>query len=99
VKLFRKGELDPQIQAIIFSNIRIADQRIGDIKAQAAALMVGQDRLFELLDRYGDETVVEAIAELRRRAAEQMRAGSPPSPTAPTARRPMSIPTAWWTSR
>jgi len=74
VKLFRKGELDAQIQAIIFSNIRIADQRIGDIKAQAAALMVGQDRLFELLDRYGDETVVDAIAELRRRAAEQMRA-------------------------
>lgn len=74
VKLFRKGELDQQIQAIIFSNIRIADQRIGDIKAQAAALMVGRDRLFELLDRYGDGTVVEAIAELRRRAAEQMRA-------------------------
>ena len=74
VKLFRRGELDSQIQAIIFSNIRIADQRIGDIKAQAAALMVGQDRLFELLDRYGDETVVDAIAELRRRAAEQMRA-------------------------
>lgn len=74
VKLFRKGELDQQIQAIIFSNIRIADQRIGDIKAQAAALMVGRDRLFELLDRYGDDTVVETIAELRRRAAEQMRA-------------------------
>lgn len=74
VKLFRRGELDQQIQAIIFSNIRIADQRIGDIKAQAAALMVGRDRLFELLDRYGDQTVVAAIAELRRRAAEQMRA-------------------------
>ena len=74
VKLFCKGELDQQIQAIIFSNIRIADQRIGDIKAQAAALMVGRDRLFELLDRYGDDTVVETIAELRRRAAEQMRA-------------------------
>ena len=36
--------------------------------------MVGQDRLFQILDRYGDETVVAAIAELRRRAAEQMRA-------------------------
>ncbi|TJX07923.1 MAG: methylhydantoinase, partial [Mesorhizobium sp.] len=32
------------------------------------------DRLNGILDRYGDETVVEAIAELRRRAAEQMRA-------------------------
>ena len=74
VKLFKKGRLDPEIHAIIASNIRVADQRIGDIKAQAAALMVGQDRLFELLDRYGDETVTEAIGELRRRAADQMRA-------------------------
>ncbi|MFH1795549.1 MAG: hydantoinase B/oxoprolinase family protein [Pseudomonadota bacterium] len=74
VKLFKKGVMDPEIHAIIASNIRVADQRIGDIKAQAAALMVGQDRLYELLDRYGDMTVTDAIAELRRRATEQMRA-------------------------
>ena len=74
VKLYKKGVMDPEIHAIIASNIRVADQRIGDIRAQAAALMVGQDRLYELLDRYGDKTVTEAIAELRRRAAEQMRA-------------------------
>ena len=74
VKLFKRGHLDPEIHAIISSNIRIADQRIGDIKAQAAALQVGRTRLLEILDRYGDDTVVAAIAELRRRAAEQMRA-------------------------
>ncbi|AMS39413.1 hydantoinase B/oxoprolinase family protein [Aminobacter aminovorans] len=74
VKLFKKGVMDPEIYAIICSNIRVADQRIGDIRAQAAALHVGQDKLFQILDRYGDETVSAAIAELRRRAAEQMRA-------------------------
>ncbi|MBI1622289.1 hydantoinase B/oxoprolinase family protein [Aquamicrobium zhengzhouense] len=74
VKLFKKGALDPEIYAIITSNIRIAEQRIGDIKAQAAALHVGQERLFAILDRYGDETVIDAIAELRRRAATRMRA-------------------------
>lgn len=74
VKLFKQGVLDPEIYAIICSNIRVADQRIGDIKAQAAALLVGQDRLGEILDRYGDETVSAAIRELRQRAAEQMRA-------------------------
>ena len=74
VKLFKKGILDPEIYAIITSNIRVADQRIGDIKAQAAALLVGEQRLAQILDRYGDDTVVEAIAELRRRAAAQMRA-------------------------
>ncbi|MCG7508931.1 hydantoinase B/oxoprolinase family protein [Mesorhizobium retamae] len=74
VKLFKRGVLDPEIYAIICSNIRVADQRIGDIKAQAAALLVGQDRLGEILDRYGDQTVSAAIQELRERAAEQMRA-------------------------
>ncbi|WP_379064829.1 hydantoinase B/oxoprolinase family protein [Mesorhizobium sp. UC22_110] len=74
VKLFKQGVLDPEIYAIICSNIRVADQRIGDIKAQAAALLVGQDRLGEILDRYGDQTVSAAIRELRQRAAEQMRA-------------------------
>ncbi len=74
VKLFKRGELDREIYAIICSNIRVADQRIGDVKAQASALMVGEERLNELLDRYGDATVRAAIAELRTRAAEQMRA-------------------------
>lgn len=73
VKLFKKGALDPEIYSIICSNIRVADQRIGDIRAQAAALEVGAERLAEILDRYGDETVNVAIGELRTRAAEQMR--------------------------
>lgn len=74
VRLFKGGEMDPEIYAIITSNIRVADQRIGDVKAQAAALLVGAARLTELLDRYGDATVEAAIAELRRRATAQMRA-------------------------
>ncbi len=74
VRLFKQGRLDPEIMAIISSNIRVAEQRIGDVKAQAAALLVGERRLNALMDRYGDDTVTEAIAELRRRAAVQMRA-------------------------
>lgn len=74
VKLYKKGVLDEEILAIILSNIRIADQRIGDIKAQAAALAIGEKRLTALLDRYGAGTVQAAIAELRKRAAQQMRA-------------------------
>ena len=73
VKLFKRGVMDREIYAIICSNIRVAEQRIGDVKAQSAALLVGEARLNALLDRYGDDTVREAIAELRTRAAEQMR--------------------------
>jgi N-methylhydantoinase B len=74
VRLFKEGQLDEEIYAIICSNIRVADQRIGDVMAQAAALKVGEDRLNALMDRYGDDVMVAAIAELRTRAATQMRA-------------------------
>jgi N-methylhydantoinase B len=74
VKLYKRGALDDEILSIILSNIRIADQRIGDIKAQAAALATGDKRLAALLQRYGAATVGGAIVELKARAAQQMRA-------------------------
>ena len=74
VKLFKRGVMDEEILSIILSNIRIADQRIGDIKAQAAALTVGERRLTALVDRYGRDTVRTGIEELKARAEQQMRA-------------------------
>lgn len=74
VRLFKAGKLDEEIFAIISSNIRVAEQRIGDVQAQAAALMVGEQRLNLLLDRYGDDTVSAAIEQLKGRSAEHMRA-------------------------
>ena len=74
VKLFKRGEMDEEILSIILSNIRIADQRIGDVEAQAAALAAGERRLTALLDRYGRDTVETGIEELEARAERQMRA-------------------------
>lgn len=74
VKLYKRGEIDEEILSIILSNIRIADQRIGDIRAQAAALEIGERRLTELLDRYGADTVENAIGILKAGAEQQMRA-------------------------
>ena len=74
VKLYKEGVIDDEIMSIILSNIRVADQRIGDIKAQAAALATGEKRLTTLLDRYGADLVDQAVAELKRRAEAQMRA-------------------------
>ena len=74
VKLFKRGAMDAEIYSIICANIRVAEQRIGDVKAQAAALEIGAQRLDALFDRYGDDVVEEAVAALRARAAAQMRA-------------------------
>ena len=74
VKLFKRGEMDREILSIISSNIRVADQRIGDIRAQVSALKIGERRLREVLDRYGIGTVESVIAEMKSRAANLMRA-------------------------
>jgi N-methylhydantoinase B len=74
VKLYRDGVLQADILSIILANIRVPEERIGDIKAQVAALTVGEKRLTDLLDRYGEETVTACIAELRRRSEQMMRA-------------------------
>lgn len=74
VKLFKRGVMDREIWQIIQSNIRVAEQRIGDVTAQASALLVGAERLAGLLDRYGDGVVAGAIAGMRDLAARQMRA-------------------------
>ncbi|MEH3147464.1 MAG: hydantoinase B/oxoprolinase family protein [Methylobacterium frigidaeris] len=74
VKLFKRGAMDPEIFSIISSNIRVADQRIGDIKAQGAALAVGETRLLDLIAKYGRDNLDQAIREIRARSAERMRA-------------------------
>src|SRR5690606_36431347 len=74
IKLCRRGEIDREILSLVLANIRVSDERIGDIKAHLGALEAGARRLTALLDRYGRETVEEAIAELRRRSEQMMRA-------------------------
>ena len=74
VKLVKGGRFDDEILSIVLSNIRVADQTIGDIKAQAAALSVGDRRLTALIDRYGAEVVNACIAELKARGTRQMQA-------------------------
>jgi N-methylhydantoinase B len=74
VKLFKEGVMDEEILSILLSNIRVADETVGDVKAQAAALSIGEKRLTELIERYGRDLVEACIDELKARAARQMRA-------------------------
>lgn len=73
VKLVQKGELNDEIVALVLANIRVAEERRGDIKAQIGALTTGARRLTALLDRYGEETVTACIGELERRSERLMR--------------------------
>ena len=73
VKLVKRGELVSDVVDIIHSNVRVPDERIGDLRAQLGALSVGEQRLTVLLDKYGVETVDAVIGEMKKRSARLMR--------------------------
>lgn len=73
VKLYAAGELRPDVIAILRANSRLPDSLYGDMNGQVNALDLGARRLHALLDEYGDATVLEALTELKQRAALQFR--------------------------
>ncbi len=73
VKLYRRGELNVDVLTILMANIRVAEERHGDLQAHLAAFTVGERRLARLLEKYGPETVRACIATLKARSERQMR--------------------------
>jgi N-methylhydantoinase B len=70
VKLFVAGELRQDIVDIMQANSRQPGSLYGDLNGQINALELGERRLTQLLDEYGDDLVKEALAELQLRAAQ-----------------------------
>ncbi|QBF33961.1 hydantoinase B/oxoprolinase family protein [Thalassococcus sp. S3] len=74
VKLVRKGEVQGDILAVLKANTRLPLSVHGDLNGQLAALKLGEERLSTLIADYGAETLLEVMVELRKRAAQQMKA-------------------------
>jgi N-methylhydantoinase B len=72
VKLFDRGELRNDVIAILQANSRLPGSLYGDLNGQINALELGEQRLDALLDDYGEQTVAEALHQLRERAGRLM---------------------------
>jgi N-methylhydantoinase B/oxoprolinase/acetone carboxylase alpha subunit len=53
VRLVKRGRIDPEILALILANVRTPDEREGDLTAQIAANRIGENRLLDIVRRYG----------------------------------------------
>ena len=73
LRLLDRGVLHRELVDIILHNVRVPEERQGDLIAQVTSLEVGAERLTKLLDRYGEETVFGAIDELKVRSEQLMR--------------------------
>ncbi len=62
LKLVKRGQPVDEILAMIAANIRVPHQTMGDIRAQIAAVTVGERRYLELVAKHGASVLAQIVA-------------------------------------
>ena len=64
LKLYRRGEPDESLFAMVRVNVRVPEMTLGDLRAQVAACHTGERAVHELVRRYGPDTFRVCTADL-----------------------------------
>ncbi len=73
IRIMRAGEINREAYAIILNNSRFPDMLEGDTRALMAACRLAEERLAELMDRYGQPTVLTAFDHIVSRSVAAYR--------------------------
>ncbi|MCM3739771.1 hydantoinase B/oxoprolinase family protein [Oceanobacillus luteolus] len=65
VRVWSKGEYLHDVANLLISNMRVPEERLGDLRSQAEATKVGETELIRLVEKYGVETVLTAFDEVQ----------------------------------
>ena len=63
VRLYLEGEENRDLFDLLTENVRDPASTISDLRAQRAACLLGERRLLELLDRYGERTIAAGFVQ------------------------------------
>jgi N-methylhydantoinase B/oxoprolinase/acetone carboxylase alpha subunit len=74
IKIMRGGNIDRDLLGLILANVRTPVEREGDLMAQLASLRRGEQRLRELVAKYGEPRVRTNMRELQNYSERMMRA-------------------------
>ncbi len=74
LRWYRRGELNEDLDRMIFENVRTETMNRGDMDAMLAACQLGRDRFLRLVERYGVETVMSAGYEWMDYSERMLRA-------------------------
>lgn len=74
MRLVAGGELRQDVWDLLLANVRTAAEQDGDMRAMLSAVTVAGERLADLVDRYGRETVCRTLVEQLARSERRMRA-------------------------
>ena len=72
VKVIEEGVPCEPVRDRFISQVRNPDIALGDLRAQIAAVNLGEKRVLELFERYGPETISDVFGELLRRGEKRM---------------------------
>jgi N-methylhydantoinase B len=73
VRLMIGGEVNADVMRLIAANVRLPEEREGDLTAQLGAIATGQNRLLEIVGRYGFSEANLYASRLIRYTGEMMR--------------------------
>jgi N-methylhydantoinase B len=74
-RLVRGGELQQDVLDLLLLNMRLPEERRGDLNAQIAACRLGVQRLQQLFVRFGTQSILESFGEIIARTEQRMRRG------------------------
>src|SRR6202045_1534813 len=73
LRLFSRGVLNADLEKLILANVRTPGERKGDLGALLAATFRATERLAGLAQRYGNETLIDYMAEVMDYSERLMR--------------------------
>ena len=65
VRIYSKGEYLKDVANLLVSNMRVPEERLGDLRSQVEATKIGEHQLITLIEKYGLETVLTAFEEVQ----------------------------------
>jgi len=73
VKLYIKGEPNQAVMDILFNNMRLPDQRRGDLRGMVGTCRMAEKRIREVVEKYGKENLKKYMQVILDRSEERMR--------------------------
>jgi N-methylhydantoinase B len=74
IRIVRRGQIDREMLDLILKNVRTPKEREGDLDAQIGACRVGERRILELVEKFGERRLHALIEELLDYSERLMRA-------------------------
>lgn len=74
VKLVAEGEIQQDVLDLMLLNMRLPQERLGDLNAQIAACRLAENRLLQMVEDIGADALDEVCEEILQRSEQRMRA-------------------------